>query len=93
MLASLTILSTSRQRNFLESDETQAVMPRTCSTSLSALGIITNSLCALYHVAADCLEVKMTSMCNDGDEVESSVNYERIISSLRDDSFGLHSDC
>ena len=57
---------------------------------IAMAGIDTDSSRALYRVAVNCLEAKMTSV--DGDGVESNIDYKSIISSLSDNSFGLHSD-
>ena len=59
---------------------------------IAMAGIDTDSSRALYRVAANCLEAKMTSADEDDDGVESNIDYEYIISSLSDNSFGLHSD-
>lgn len=59
---------------------------------IAMAGVDTDSSRALYRVAANCLEAKMASAGEDDDGVESNVDYEYIISSLSDNSFGLHSD-
>lgn len=63
-------------------------------------GIVSESSKRLYSVAADCLEAKMKSACSQEksedeiltDEEGGSIDYGNIIQSLRDSSFGLHSD-
>ena len=64
-------------------------------------GIVGESPERLYRVAADCLEAKMSSGDSqersadenaNPDEDEGGINYGNIIQSLRDSTFGLHSD-
>ena len=64
-------------------------------------GIVGEHSQRLYGVAANCLEAKMKSAASDlqneaddSDEKEESggIDYETIIRSLRDASFGLHSE-
>ena len=55
-------------------------------------GVIGYSTERLYHVAADCLEYKMESTSTANEEDDGGLDYRRIIQSLRDNSFGLHSN-
>lgn len=59
---------------------------------IAMAGIDTDSSRALYRVAVNCLAAKITSAGEDGDVVENNIDYENIMSSLIDNSFGLHSD-
>lgn len=57
-------------------------------------GCVGSSVHQLHSVAADCLQIKMmnntTDSIQDGDD--GSIDYNKIIKSLRDSSFGLHSE-
>ena len=62
-------------------------------------GVVGESTKQLYNVAADCLEIKMRASDDDtnnntnANKHDLNVNdYSNIIQSLRDNSFGLHSD-
>jgi len=61
-------------------------------------GFVGASVQQLYTVAADCLEMKMMNNTTDSipesilDGDDGSIDYNIIINSLRDSSFGLHSE-
>ena len=64
-------------------------------------GVVGESASRLYKVAADCLESKMESAhdavdqtvtSDTGEEGDGGIDYARVIKSLRNSSFGLHSD-
>jgi len=59
---------------------------------IAMAGIQGESSQRLYRVAADCLEVKLERSGSQESDDATNIHYEVIIQSLRDDSFGLHSD-